>query len=129
MIIEDRQIEEYLSEYSVFRKMIEVDIYNMNYFGKPKISIENISSDGTLPGGRPVAAARMFEIRRFVLSLPSCDEKVFLFYHYIHGETTERCAELMHIARRSAFRLKPRALEFAAPRLKRYLEANKVNIK
>ena len=103
--------------------MIEMNIYNVNYFGKPKISIENIEPDGTLPGGRDAAAAKMFEIRRFVLSLPSCDEKVFLFYHYIHGETWERCSELMHVSRRSAFRLKARALEFAAPRLEKYLSS------
>ena len=58
--------------------------------------------------------AKMFSVRRFVMSVDIACFKQLLFYHYIKGETVERCAELMGISRRSAFRIKKRALEYVA---------------
>ncbi len=121
--------EKYLEKYSVFRKMIEMGVYGVNYFGKAENLIDTHGRDASLCGSRAAAEAAMFAIRRFVLSLGASNEKVFLFYHYIHGETTERCAELMNISRRQAFRLKKRALELAGRRLGKYEEKKKEGVR
>lgn len=107
-----REMESYLNEYTVFRRMMDMNFYEKEYFGNAYIFKESPS----LPGGDAYIKGRMFEIRRFVLSLGGCNEKLFLFYHYVHGESVSRCAELMGISRRSAFRLKKRAIAYAAGR-------------
>ena len=65
-------------------------------------------------GDIALARARMYEIRHFINSLPNCDEKLFLYYRYVRGESVERCAEMLGISRSSAYRLKNRALSLAA---------------
>ena len=111
-----------LSEYSVFRKLLDMDLYNKQYFGNAEILLKKDRQEILFSTESSRIAAKMFSIRRFVLSLGGCNEKLFLFYHYIHGESVGRVAELMGISRRSAFRLKKRALEFAASRYPIYLK-------
>ena len=123
------EAEKFLSEYTVFRKMKEMDKYELDYFGNSKECMDMMGRELTLPGARAAANSRMFQVRRFVLSLGNCDEKVFLFYHYIHGESVGRCAELMGLAPRSAFRLKKRALAFAGRKLRVYLEKCRRGVK
>jgi len=60
--------------------------------------------------------AEMFELRRSVLSLPDSKERFFLYNRYIHGRTVETCAEILGISRRSAFRLREKALTLYADR-------------
>ena len=121
--------ERYLSEYSVFRRMKEMDKYELDYFGKSEEYMDMMGRELSLPGAKSVATSKLFEIRRFVMSLGNCNEKVFLFYHYIHGESVGRCAELMGQAPRSAFRLKKRALIYAGLRLDTYLKKHKESVK
>ena len=109
-----------LSEYSVFRKHLDMLNYDKEYFGNAEIFRKSKEKSVCLPGDRPHITARMFDLRRFVLSLDATNEKLFLFYHYIHGESVGKVAELMRISRRSAFRLKSRALEYAAVRYPEY---------
>ena len=111
-----------LSEYSVFRKLLDMDLYNKQYFGNAEILLKKDRQEILFSTESSRITAKMFSIRRFVLSLGGCNEKLFLFYHYIHGESVGRVAELMGISRRSAFRLKKRALEFAASRYPIYLK-------
>ena len=115
----------YLSEYTVFRKLLEMNEYEKKYFGKSEKTVDIEGKRYLLPGSEGEIRMKMFEIRRFVLSLGNCNEKLLLFYHYVHGESVERCAELMKISRRSAFRLKRRALAFAGRKLERYFEEMK----
>ena len=115
----------YLSEYTVFRKLLEMNEYEKKYFGKSEKTVDIEGKRYLLPGSDGEIRMKMFEIRRFVLSLGNCNEKLLLFYHYVHGESVERCAELMKISRRSAFRLKRRALAFAGRKLERYFEEMK----
>lgn len=49
-------------------------------------------------------------IRATVLAVAEPDQKIFLFQHYIRGNTVEACAEILDISVRTAFRLKKRAL-------------------
>lgn len=114
-------MKQILSEYTVFRKIYEKSIQRNGYFG----NAENSKSPSTSELVAPGLLVKMFALRRFVLSLTRQKEKLFLFYHYIHGESVERCAELMDISRRTAYRLKIRALEYAAIRYPIYLEKEK----
>lgn len=57
--------------------------------------------------------ARMFEIKLFISSLDSGDEKMFLYYYYIKGLTMEKCAKALGISRRSVYRLKLKSLDIA----------------
>lgn len=116
------EMDSILSEYSVFRKLLDMDLYNKQYFGNAEILLKKERHEVLFSTESSRITTKMFELRRFVLSLGGCNEKLFLFYHYIHGESVGRVAELMGISRRSAFRLKKRALEFAASRYPVYLK-------
>lgn len=117
-----KRAEEYLKEYALFRSMEEMNRYEVEYFGKSKKDIDAEGEEYMLPGSKAHIRMKMFEIRRFIFSLGNCNEKLFLFYHYIHGLSVTKCAELMGISRRSAFRLKGRALAFAGKKLDKYFE-------
>lgn len=103
------KIENYLRGYSTNRKILRLDRYEKEFFHTNESDIEAF-------GEAPLARARMFEIRHFVMGLDNCDEKLFLYYHYIKGESVERCAELLCVSRSTAFRMKARALEMALRR-------------
>ena len=96
-------MDEYLKGYGFQGKLLRLARYEASYFGMVDVS------DGDV-GEVPLARARMFEIRHFIMSLPNGDEKLLLYYHYVRGESIERCAELLGIARASGYRLKKRAL-------------------
>ena len=84
-----------------------MDRYEREYYGR-----EN-PRDLESPGEVPLARARMYEVRHFIMSMHNCDEKLFLYYRYIKGETVERCAEMLGISRASGFRMRKRALLMA----------------
>ena len=104
-----QQIENYLRTYSTNRKLLKLDRYEKQYFS------HRLSDppDADILNEAPLARARMFEVRHFILSLPNSDEKLFLYYHYIKSQSVDHCAELLGISRRTAFRLKQRALKVA----------------
>ena len=105
-----REAEDYLKGYMMNRKLFRLEGYEK----KRGICSE---WDEVLPGELPLARARMFEVRHAIMSMPNGDEKLFLYYRYIKGETVERCGELLGVSRAGAFRLRRRAIElFAAHR-------------
>ncbi len=108
---------EFLENYRFGRKMIEINKYEKEFFNESEYE-----STDTVIGEDDEAyiKAKMFEIKRFITSLPPDDRKLFLYYHYIKCQTVERCGELLHISRRSAFRLKRSSLEYAAIKRKSY---------
>lgn len=98
---------EYLGSYRLIEKWLRSNRYEREYFGAP-------------PSGDDVfLQAKLFEIRSFVSSLPNCREKLFLNCYYVRGHSVEKCAELMDISVRSAYRIKKNALSLAASRLQR----------
>ncbi len=104
---EIRTTENYLKGYALCRRMLKLDRYEREFFGYRELPEE-------VPGEGPLLRASMFEIRHFIMSLGNCDEKLLLYYHYIRGESVEKCAELLGISRAGGFRLKRRALTLAA---------------
>ena len=110
--IEDiKKAEDYLEGYRTNGKLLFSDKYEKKYFTEKKgVEYESI-------GEVPLARARMFEIRHFIGSLKNSDEKLFLYYYYIKGRSTEKCAELLGVSRSTAFRLKKRAIRMAAEAL------------
>ena len=101
-----KEIENYLLGYSLNRKLLRMDRYEREYYGKSALDFES-------PGEVPLARARMYEVRHFIMSIHNCDEKLFLYYRYVKGETVERCAEMLGISRAGGFRMRKRALLFA----------------
>ena len=71
------------------------------------------------PWEEAISRTELFRVRQFVMSLEVGDEKLFLYNHYIRGESVEACAELLGISRSSGFRLKRRALALAACQLEK----------
>ena len=109
------QMDSLLRQYEYGLKMLRLNKYEQDYFGG------ELPQDGLFcADDEAYTKARMFEIKRFVTSLPPDDRKLFLYYHYIRGESVAKCGELLGISRRSAFRLKGRALEYAAIKYRRF---------
>ena len=102
-------IDDYLRGYSTNYKLLRLSRYEQEFLGGSRFDDDGISA----PTEGPLAKARMYEVRHFILSLPNSDEKLLLYYHYVKGESVERCAELIGVSRRTAFRLKSRALAIA----------------
>ena len=104
---EIREVENYLKGYALNMKLLKLDKYERMYFGYKD------GDDGAF-NDAPLARAKMFEVRHFIMGMKNSDEKLLLYYHYIRGESVEKCAELLGISRSSGFRLKKRALTEAA---------------
>ena len=109
---EIRTIEDYLKGYALNEKLLKLDKYERSFFAYDDRKEEYPSCDATL------CRAKMFEIRHFIMGMKNGDEKLLLYYHYIRGESVERCAEMLGISRSSGFRLKKRALIMATEILK-----------
>ena len=105
-----REAQNYLKGYQLNRKLLKLDRYEKNY-------LTSDDTDTEAYGEAPLARARMFEIRHFVMRLENGDEKLLLYYHYIKGQPIEKCAELLGVSRSTAFRIKKRALEMAARKM------------
>ncbi|MBR2906962.1 MAG: sigma-70 family RNA polymerase sigma factor [Clostridia bacterium] len=105
-----REVEAYLTDYRTSARMIEMNRYERDYLG---IRIKREGADLSRET-EVYLKAKMYDVRAFVLSIPDCDEKLLLYYHYIHGQNMSRCAELLDISRATVYRLKQRALRTAA---------------
>ena len=71
---------------------------------------------GRIGGTAEYWQGQLIEIRDFIESLPNESCKLLLYYHYVVGMTVERASEELDSSRRNAFRLKKKALAFAAAR-------------
>ena len=100
-----QKAKELLESYAFHQKWLNASRYEREYFGAAS------SGDEVFLG------AKLFEVRSFVASLPNCPEKLFLVCHYLRGHSVEKCAELMDLSTRHAYRVKKRALLLAAAHL------------
>ena len=103
---EYQKVDNYLKSYRFCQRLIMLGNYEKKYF-------ETLEWESETPAEFSVARAKMFEVRYFILELPNCYEKELLYFHYVHGDTVEKCAELLGVSRASAFRLKKKALALA----------------
>ncbi len=101
----------YLRGYGFSQRLIMLRDYEEKYFDTHRWANES-------PVEFSVARTKMYEVRHFIMSLENSNEKLMLYYHYVRGESVERCAELLGISRSSGFRLKRRALMRAATAMK-----------
>ena len=114
---EIRAMEDYLRGYAFHQKMIEMDEMERSFFYEVRVS-ERGSAE------LPLARVRLFEIRHFIMSMENGMEKLLLYYHYVKGESVERCGDLLGVSRSTVFRMKHRALAFAVLHKKRIDEAS-----
>ena len=109
--IKDEEIkitENYLKSYLLNKKLVKLERYEREYFsGSDERDIEAF-------GELPLAKPRMYDVRHFIMGLPNSDEKLILYFHYVKGQSIEKCGELLGISRSSAFRKKHDALVLAA---------------
>ena len=105
-----RITESYLLGYTMNQKLLRLAKYESDFFGGGN------KGEGVMPSEAPLARARMYEVRHFILSLDNSDEKLLLYYHYVKGESIEKCAELLGVSTRTAFRIKARALRMVFDR-------------
>ena len=98
------EAENFLKSYKFCRELIMLGNYEKKYF-------ETLEWESETPAEFGVARAKMFQVRHFIMGMRNSREKLLLYYHYVHCDTVEKCAELMGISRSSAFRLKKKALE------------------
>ena len=100
--------ENYLKTYAVCFRMLQCE----------RIDARRASDDRS-PSVGPIFKAKMYHVRQFVMALPNTDEKLFLYYHYIRGDSISRCASLLGLSRSSTYRLRLRALAFATECLRK----------
>lgn len=62
--------------------------------------------------------AQMFAIRSAILEVEDSRERLFLYHYYIKGNTLEICAKILGISRRSVYRLKVKAINGIAQKIK-----------
>ena len=98
-----KRVENYLKGYMINRKLLMMKNYETKYF-------DTCEWESETPVEFAVVRAKMYQTRHFVLNIKNSNEKLLLYYHFIRGESVERCAELLGISRSSAFRLKKKAL-------------------
>ncbi len=65
-----------------------------------------------------IIQSQMYSIRAIILSVEDQRQKMFLYLHYIKGVPVEKCTRVMNISRRTAFRLKSRALDTVGEMIK-----------
>ena len=104
--LKETQVLDFLEKYRLYRHMLDGNRRARTYFAVEE-GQKSLSDDALLK-------ARMMAIRRFVMTLPDCREKMLLYYRYLFGYSVERCAELMDVSRRTAFRIADEAIRFAA---------------
>ena len=62
--------------------------------------------------------AQMYAIRSAILKVEDSRERLFLYHYYIKGHTLENCAKILGISRRSIYRLKGKAVDQIAEKIK-----------
>ena len=102
--VDIKKAEEFLEGYKTNKNLYKIDLYEKS---RGLVSEWDVES----PNELFLARARMFDVRHAIMGLPNSDEKLFLYFHYIKGESVERCGDMLGVSRATAFRVKKRAVE------------------
>ena len=62
--------------------------------------------------------AQMYAIRSAILEVEDSRERLLLYHYYIKGQTLEACAKILGISRRGVYRLKGKAIDKIASKIK-----------
>ena len=98
----ENEVIELLNQYLVCKRFLDSQAYAKEYFNphnRQKIDEKEIYE------------TRMHAIESLIQLLSPSDEYTFCRLHYIKGLPVEKCAESMLISRRTAYRIRKKALE------------------
>lgn len=109
---ETEMVENFLKGYVSNKRQLKMEKYEAVMFGRKR------GVDEVWYGEPQKARERMDRVHDFVTEMDNGEEKLFLYFHYVRGESIEKCAELLGISRSTAFRLRKRALGAALVRAK-----------
>lgn len=101
----EARVLRFLESYELYRQILGGNRRARAYFASAEDQ-KSLADDALLK-------TRMMAIRNFIMTLPDCREKMLLYYRYLFGHSVERCAELMGVSRRTAFRIAREAIRFA----------------
>lgn len=107
----------YLESYRHGARMLRADRYAREYFSD--LAEERDAAEAAADElDASLIRARLFEVRGFI-SVLECGEdgRALLYYHYIRGIPVAECAEMLHMSRAGAFRLRRAALVEVAKKL------------
>lgn len=110
-------VESFLRRYQLDHRMLQAEMRRRARREQLREAGQAWAESGE--GGALFCRARMYEVQEFIRSLPDGEEKLFLYDHYILGESVVRIAEDLDISDRSAYRLRRRALTLAAGHYRR----------
>lgn len=65
-----------------------------------------------------VIQSELYSMRALIVSIEDSQQRMFLHLHYIKGMPVEKCTKILNISRRTAFRVKNKALDSVARLLK-----------
>ncbi|MBQ9131081.1 MAG: hypothetical protein IJX62_01240 [Clostridia bacterium] len=102
-----KEVREFLCGYQVC-----VDLLNLRRYERKRAKPfdEVAACEALLLGNEAYWRARMAEISALVGDMRNGREKLVLYYHYIRGESIERCADLLGFSRRTGYRVHQRGL-------------------
>jgi len=107
-------VEQYLRRYLLDHRMMQAEMRRRERRDMMRSAGQAWEDGNSGESGVLFCRARMYEVQEFIRSLPDGEEKLFLYDHYICGESVPRIAEDLDISDRSAYRLRRRALDLAA---------------
>ena len=112
-----KKTENFLLGYRKNKLMLQIEKYEQDNFDE--FDIDKYEEDPDVTNELIGARMEMYKIRHFIMDLPNGEEKLLLYFHYVKGESIERCSELIGVSRRSAFRLRHKAMRMAYEELLR----------
>lgn len=112
-----KKTENFLLGYKQNKLMLQIEKYEEDNYDE--FEIDKYEENPDVTNELISARMEMYKVRHFIMDLPNGEEKLLLYFHYVKGESVERCSELIGVSRRSAFRLKHKAMRLAYDELVR----------
>ncbi len=108
---QNKKTENFLLGYRKNKLMLQIEKYEEDNYDE--FETDKFEEDPDVTNELIGARMEMYKIRHFIMDLPNGEEKLLLYFHYVKGESVERCSELIGVSRRSAFRLRNKAMALA----------------